>query len=67
MDNRWLSVGEIGAHLGVKRDTVYKWILRNGMPARKAGRLWKFRMREVDQWVESGKAASRASGRGTRK
>ena len=67
MDNRWLSVEEIGAHLGVKRDTVYKWILRNGMPDHKAGRLWKFRMREVDQWVESGKAASRASGQGTRK
>jgi excisionase family DNA binding protein len=46
MDNRWLSVEEIGAHLGVKRDTVYKWILRNGMPAHKAGRLWKFRMQD---------------------
>jgi excisionase family DNA binding protein len=26
MENRWLSVDEIGEYLGFKRDTVYKWI-----------------------------------------
>ena len=26
LDNRWLSVEEIAAYLGIKRDTVYKWI-----------------------------------------
>jgi excisionase family DNA binding protein len=26
MKDRWLSVDEIGAYLGVKRDTIYKWI-----------------------------------------
>jgi len=50
-DDRWFSVDEIAAHLGVKRDTVYKWIERKNMPAHKVGRLWKFRKNEVDQWV----------------
>lgn len=54
MDDRWLSVDEIAAYLGVKRDTIYKWITRRGMPARKVGRLWKFRKSEVDRWIESG-------------
>jgi len=49
--DRWLSVDDIAAHLGVKRDTVYKWINRRHMPAHKVGRLWKFRKQEVDQWV----------------
>ena len=49
--DRWLSVDDIAAYLGVKRDTVYKWIDRRRMPAHKVGRLWKFRKREVDQWV----------------
>jgi len=27
------------------------------MPAHKVGRLWKFKVDEVDEWVRSGKAA----------
>lgn len=53
MEERWRSVDEIAGHLGVKRDTIYKWISRSGLPAHKAGRLWKFRLSEVDQWVLS--------------
>jgi excisionase family DNA binding protein len=51
--DRWLSVDEIAAYLGVKRDTVYKWIERRKLPGHKAGRLWKFRKQEVDEWVLS--------------
>ena len=53
---RWFSVAEIADHLGVKRDTVYKWIDRKQMPAHKVGRLWKFKVSEIDNWVLSGKA-----------
>jgi excisionase family DNA binding protein len=56
MENRWLSVDEIGLYLGVKRDTVYKWIGERSMPAHKIGRLWKFKKDEVDQWVRAGHA-----------
>jgi excisionase family DNA binding protein len=58
MDDRWLSVDEIGDYLGVKRDTVYKWISERGMPAHKIGRLWKFKKDEVDGWVRNGGADS---------
>ena len=54
VEDRWLSVDEIALYLGVKRDTVYKWIDRKQMPARKVGRLWKFRKEEIDEWVRSG-------------
>lgn len=57
MDDRWLSVDEIGTHLGVKRDTVYKFINEKGMPAHKVGKLWKFKKDEVDEWVKAGGAA----------
>ena len=55
--DRWLSVDEIAGYLGIKRDTVYKWIERKNMPAHKLGSLWKFRKQEVDDWVRGGKAA----------
>ena len=56
MEHRWLSVDEIGEYLGVKRDTVYKWVNEKNMPAHKIGRLWKFKKEQVDQWVEGGGA-----------
>lgn len=62
MEDRWLSVDEIAAYLGVKRDTVYKWIAEKYMPAHRMGRLWKFRKEEVDKWVKSaGKIDSTSS------
>ena len=52
MDERWLSVDDVSAYLGIRRGTVYKWVERRGLPARKIGRLLKFRCSEVDEWVE---------------
>ncbi len=57
MTDRWLSVTEIAEHLGVKKDTVYKWAARKNMPAHKVGRLLKFQVKEVDKWIRAGKAA----------
>ena len=59
MEDRWLSVDEIAAYLGIKRDTVYKWIDEKNMPAHKVGRLWKFRKQEIDEWVVSGSGAEK--------
>lgn len=56
INDRWLSVDEICKYLGVSKDTVYKWIDRQGMPAHRMGRLWKFKKDQVDAWVESGGA-----------
>ena len=53
MTEKWLSVQDVCRHLQVKRDTLYKWISRRGFPAHKAGRLWRFRIDEVDAWVRS--------------
>lgn len=59
MPERWLSVEEISAHLGVSPDTVYKWVYRKKMPAHKVGRLWKFLASEVDLWVKHGRAGKK--------
>lgn len=54
MDDRWLSVNEIAAYLGVSRDTIYKWVDERGLTAHRVGRLWKFKKEEVDEWVRKG-------------
>ena len=52
----WVSVEDVARHLGVSHDTVYRWIERKRMPAHKVGRLWKFKLADVDEWVRSGGA-----------
>lgn len=44
-------------YLGVSRETVLQWINNRNMPAHKVGRLWKFKISEVDEWIRSGGAA----------
>ena len=54
---RWVLNGTIAAeHLGVTRDSIYRWISRRGLPAHRVGRLWKFQVSEVDEWVRAGGA-----------
>ncbi len=52
----WGSVEDVAKHLGIAKDTVYRWIESKALPAHKIGRLWKFKLTEVDQWVRSGGA-----------
>lgn len=54
----WVSVEDVAKHLGVARDSVYRWIESRGLPAHKIGRLWKFKLSQVDAWVEAGGAES---------
>jgi len=57
----WVSLEEVARHLGVSQDTVHRWLRRRGMPAHKVGRLWKFKVSDVDDWVRVGRAESHDS------
>jgi len=63
----WVAVEEVAKHLGVAKDSVYRWIESRGLPAHKIGRLWKFRLSEIDSWVEAGNAAEPPKDEGGRK
>ena len=60
MPARWYSTKEICAYLGISRDTLLVWIATKHMPAHKVGRNWKFKVREVDEWIKSGQAAEKS-------
>ena len=50
----WVSVDAVAEHLGVAKDSIYRWIENRGLPAHRIGRLWKFKLSEVDAWVRTG-------------
>ncbi len=62
---RWLSVEEIAAHLGVSKETIYRWLEKKDekrrIPANRIGRLWKFKASEVDEWIRNDGAVEDAN------
>lgn len=54
---KWSTLKEVQEYLGVGRDTILQWIVKRNMPAYKVGRLWKFTLSEVDEWIGSRGAA----------
>ena len=53
-----MSVEAIAIHLGVSKETVYRWLDKGKIPASRVGKLWKFKYSEVDNWVRNGGADS---------
>jgi excisionase family DNA binding protein len=58
----WASVEDVAKHLGVAKDSVYRWIEARKLPAHRIGRLWKFKLSEVDEWVRAGGAQEAEDG-----
>ena len=49
----WVGVAEVATHLRVTRDSIYRWVETKEFPAHRVGRLLRFQISEVDQWVRS--------------
>lgn len=58
-EDRWVSIEEAAAYLGVNKDSIRNWIKKqnSGIPAHKIGKQWKFKKSELDTWVKSGRSA----------
>ena len=50
----WVTAIDVAEHLGVAKNTIYCFRVRKDLPAHKSGRLWKFQLSEVDEWVRAG-------------
>jgi excisionase family DNA binding protein len=49
----WVSVENVMSYLCVAKDSVYRWIDGRGRPEHKIGRLWKFKLSDVDAWMRA--------------
>ncbi|AEQ23259.1 helix-turn-helix domain-containing protein [Acidaminococcus intestini] len=57
VDHKWISIEELSEYLGISAVTIRSWI-RSGkdIPAVRIGRQWRFRIEEIDEWIESGRS-----------
>ena len=49
----WVGVEDVSAHLRMAKNSVYRWVNTKGFPAHRVGRLLRFRLSEVDEWVKT--------------
>lgn len=60
---RWCSMKEVCEHLGASHDSVVHWVKHNNLPGVKIGRLWRFKMSEVDAWLQTDDAERTKAGK----
>jgi len=51
MEKQFLNIKETALYLGIKGSTIYSWVHTKQIPYYKIGRLVKFRVEEIDQWI----------------
>ena len=49
---RWVSSKEIAQYIGINKDTLQRWITDGKIPCHRVGRLWKFKISEIDAWIK---------------
>ncbi|MBI1940040.1 MAG: helix-turn-helix domain-containing protein [Acidobacteria bacterium] len=47
-----MDIREASDYLGVSRETLYKYIYEEKIPAFKLGNRWKFKKTVLDRWME---------------
>ncbi len=47
----WVGIEEVAAHLRVAKESIYLWVDSEGLTAHRVGRLLRFKLSEVDEWV----------------
>ena len=53
-----MDIREASEYLGVSRETLYKYVYEDKIPAFKLGNRWKFKKTLLDRWMETQSAQS---------
>lgn len=52
---RWVDVEDVMEYLGISKQTALGWIKKGKLPAYKAGRKYKLKLSEVDEYIRTGR------------
>ena len=51
----WVNLEDVAVHLSVSKDTVHNWTKEGRLPAYRAGKMYKYKLSEVDLWLREGR------------
>lgn len=52
---KWVNLEDVADHLSMSKDAIRAWVRNGKLPAYKAGKMYKFKLSEVDEWVREGR------------
>ena len=52
---KWVNLEDVAEHLSISKDTVRTWVKEGKLPVYRAGKRYKFKISEGDEWVRKGK------------
>lgn len=57
-DSSAMTVREVAGYLNVDEKTIYRLAQRGDLPGFKVAGTWRFKKRDIDQWIEQQKLAA---------
>ncbi len=52
MNKRLININELSEYIGLSISTIYSWVSQRRIPFVKCGRLTKFDLQKIDDWIE---------------
>ncbi len=52
MEKRYIDIKELSGYLGISKNTIYSWVWKKKIPYNKLGRLEKFDLRAIENWMK---------------
>jgi len=55
MEKRYIGIDDLAQYIGLPKGTLYVWVCQRKIPYLKMGRLLRFDLREIDNWMKDKK------------
>ena len=52
MNRRLININELSEYTGLSISTLYSWVSQRRIPFVKCGRLTKFDLERIDEWIK---------------
>lgn len=52
MNKRLINTNELSQYIGLSTSTIYSWVSQRRIPFVKCGRLTKFDLQRIDDWID---------------
>jgi len=52
LKRRLVGINELSEYLGIKKQTLYDWVWLKKIPYIKCGKLIRFDLKRIDEWLE---------------